>query len=439
MVSDTMLPEREPGRVRLGTLNMLRWLAVAGQSVAIGVVYVVLGFDLPLALCLVCIVASAALNLVLHFTYPAGKRLSDTQVSALLAYDQVQLAALLYLTGGLENPFALLFIAPVAVFASSLSLKHTVGLGLLSLLLMTGLALDHYPLPWEGGRMPELPPLYIAGVWIALVLGFGFTAVVSFRVASEAARMSAALSAAQLALAREQRLSALGALAAATAHELGSPLGTIAVVAKELARALPKEGALADDAALLQSQVERCREILRRLAQPDDAQEAYPVRAPLLAVLEEIAAPYRGGGVEIDVQGKGEGNCLVRRRPELLHGIANLVENAADFASTGVRLDARWTKDRIELDLCDDGPGFPADILDRLGEPYVTTRGRNSAPSQGEFEGMEGLGLGFFIAKTLLERTGATLVFGNAPAGGAVVRLSWPRAALDSANPKSAA
>ena len=437
MTGEATLPEPEPGRVRLGTLNMLRWLAIAGQSAAIGVVHFVLGYDLPLFLCAIAILASTALNLALAFAFPAGKRLRDNEISLLLAYDQVQLAALLFLTGGLENPFALLFIAPVAVFASSLSLKHTIGLGLLSLTLMTGLALYHDPLPWEAGAAPQLPPLYIAGVWIALVLGFGFTAVVSFRVAAEAARMSAALAAAQLALAREQRFSALGALAAATAHELGSPLGTIAVVAKELARALPKQGPLAEDAMLLQSQVERCREILGKLAQPDEGREDYPVQAPLLAVLDEIASPYRGGGVEIEVMGEGEGDCLVRRRPELLHGLANLVENAADFARTRVRLEARWTKAAVELEVTDDGPGFAAEILHRLGEPYVTTRGRDSEARPGEFEGTEGMGLGFFIAKTLLERTGASLDFGNSEQGGAYVRLSWLRASLEGNNPKA--
>ena len=206
-----------PGRVRLGTLTVLRWFAVAGQSFAVLLVQFGLQYDLPLAPCVALIAASVILNIVSGLRQPAARRLSDAEITAYLAFDQMQLALLLFFTGGIENPFALLFLAPAAIAASSLNLRRTIGLGMLSFALVTLLAVYHYPVPWEEDHGLALPTLYIGGLWIALVLGIGFTTTVAFRVAAEATRMSAALGATQLALAREQKLSALGALAAAAA------------------------------------------------------------------------------------------------------------------------------------------------------------------------------------------------------------------------------
>lgn len=432
-----ILPAQAPGRVRLGTLNALRWLAIVGQSVSVLIVDVGLGFQLPLIACLIAIAISVILNIVLSVLYPASRRLTDTETTLYLAYDQLQLGTLLYLTGGIENPFALLFLAPLAISASSLNLRNTVVLGALSLSLVTFLLFDHYPLPWVEGVPPILPSLYVWGVWIALMLGLGFTAIVAFRVATEATRMSSALAATQLALAREQKLSALGALAAAAAHELGTPLATIAVVAKELARELPQDGPHAEDLRLLQTQVRRCRDILGQLAHHGEEGDSYSADVPLPALLDEIATPFRDFGVEIDVRAEGEGSLSIPRRPEFMHGLTNLIENAADFAVSRVTLTTRWSGADVSIEIRDDGPGFAPEIVNRLGEPYVTTRPGSDALKEedlgpaGPSEGHEGMGLGFFIAKNLLERTGAKLKARNAQQGGAVVTLSWPRSALE--------
>jgi two-component system sensor histidine kinase RegB len=228
----------------------------------------------------------------------------------------------------------------------------------------------------------------------------------------------------------------LGALAAATAHELGTPLGTIAVVARELEREVPPNAPWLDDIRLLRSQAERCREILGKLAQHDSADDDVAAqRLPLAALLEEIAEPHRDFGVEIEITTHGEGAFSVRRQPEVLHGLGNLIENAVDFAVTKVSIDALWTANDVTVTIVDDGPGFDPSIFERLGEPYVTSRG---AAQNGEAENSNdarsnhsGLGLGFFIAKTLIERTGGLVDFSNASRRGAMVSVRWPRAALE--------
>jgi len=409
------------GPVRLQTLVLIRWIAVTGQAVAILLVHYGLAFELPLMPSLLVVGASVLLNVVLFVFYPASTRLSDAGAAGYLGFDLVQLAVLLYLTGGLENPFCLLIMVPVTISATILSLRSTLWLGALALLSVTLLLVAHRPLPWDASRL-AVPPLYQAATWSALVLGTLFLAVYAWQVAAEGRRMQEALAAAHGALAREQRLSALGSLAAAAAHELGTPLGTIALVAKELTRELPPGTPLADDAALLLSQAQRCREILARFARRPEAAEGGDVFSyPLLAALvEAAAAPHRNAGVTLDIVTPQGDQPVVARRPEIIHGLGNLIENAVDFAATRVTVALVWDRHNIEIDIDDDGPGFNVDILSSLGDPYTTSR-----PDAG------GMGLGVFIAKTLLEHTGATVRFENRPGGGAGVAIVWPRAVLE--------
>jgi two-component system sensor histidine kinase RegB len=300
----------------------------------------------------------------------------------------------------------------------------------LAFVAVTILAFYHWPLPWFGDAPLRLPVTYVVGLWSALVLGIGFTSVYAWRIATEAKRMSDALAATQAVLAREQRMSAVGGLAAAAAHELGTPLATIALVAKELKRTLPNKGPLAEDVTLLGSQVERCREILRRLSVRPEESEGALGEAAIGAVLDEVITPHRGFGITIEFSLAHDNaqQPLVRRSPELLHGLGNLIENAVDFARSRVQVEARWDDARISVTVTDDGPGFSPEVLDRLGEPYVSTRGAATDLSAGEPEVPQGMGLGFFIAKTLLERIGAKISVTNlGGTGGASVTVSWPR------------
>lgn len=435
------------GRVRLRTLSNLRWLAIGGQAAALFVVHFGLDYRLPLIGCLIAIVSSAALNTVFAIRFPATHRLSNRGATVFLAFDVVQLGALLYLTGGIENPFSLMFLAPVVIAAATLNLGNTLMLAGLALASVSFIALVHYPLPWVPGQHLDLPPLYLGGIWASLVIGIGFTSTYAWRIASESSRMQAGLAATQLALAREHRLASLGALATAAAHELGTPLGTIAVVARELERTLPPHSPESEDARLLRAEAERCRGILTRLARPEESVLGKPERLPLGALLDEIAGEHRGGDVAIDIQLPqlaGGPEPKVWRIPEFLHGLGNLVANAADFAGTKVAISAEWNMQEISLFVEDDGPGFEPEILERIGDPYVTSRPGSYALGNTElgptdaFAGQHGMGLGFFIAKTLVEQTGGSVRAKNREEGGARIVLHWPRGAIDGENPPGA-
>lgn len=431
------LTRGEEGRLRLGTLNMLRGMSLAGQAVTVLFVHFVLGFELPLLACLLVIFAGAVFTGALNIAYPAQHRPSDLAAFSYLMIDQAQVSILLYLTGGLQNPFTLTLLAAVVVASSSLNLRYALALGGYTLALITLLAAYHLPLPWSAGEAFSLPPIYVTGVWIALMLSLGFTTIATFRISSESSRMQAGYAAMELALAAEQKMAAIGSLAAAAAHELGTPLGTIAVVAKELQRELPKDGPLAEDAQLLRAQVERCREILGRLAQHRESDGLGPdARLPLLAFLDDLAQPHRTLKTQVAVEG-AEDSPVIKVLPELRYAIGNLIANAADFADRQVRVSAMWDASRIVVRVRDDGPGFAQEVLAKLGEPYVTTRPGRTAltdeqlgPAQPRQQHV-GMGLGFFIAKTLLERTGAELTFGNAFDGGASVTMAWPRGRLE--------
>lgn len=410
--------------LRLDTLVRLRWLAIVGQSVAVAGVHFGLGFTLPFGWCFIVIAVSASLNIALRIRFPLSHRLTDGPATALLAFDIVQLAALLFMTGGLQNPFAILFLAPVMISATALPPQRTLLLGLLAIVLATAISRYHMPLPWAGDERPVLPPFYQLGNWVALVLGLSFTGIYAWRVAKEARDLSDALAATELVLAREQHLSQLDGLAAAAAHELGTPLGTIALVARELTRLAPPEGEMAEDIALLREQVERCRGILGKLSSLQDADGGPLDQLTLRLLIEEAAGPQRPFGVPFEITMTGEKpEPVCRRNPGMIYGLGNIVDNAVDFASATVSIAADWTQGgQVVLTIADDGPGFPPDVLMRAGEPYLS-RGA------GENRAGGGLGLGLFIAKTLLERGGATLEFSNrpAPASGASIRIAWPR------------
>lgn len=428
---------RRARRLRVDTLIRLRWLAVAGQSLALLVVHFGLGFPVPLGLAFAAIAASVWLNIGLRLRYGVNHRLDDGPATVLLAYDLLQLTALLYLTGGLQNPFALLFLAPIMISAVSLSVERTLVLVALVVAAATFLAFIYLPLPWAPGESLGFPLLYRAGVWLALVCGAIFVAAYAFRVAEEARQLSDALTATELVLTREQHLTQLDGLAAAAAHELGTPLATITLVARELKRASGDSGPYAEDIALLEQEAQRCRAILGKLASmgAEDATDWQTLSVRHL--LEEVAEPYRHFGVDLAIDATGEGpepRCV--RNPGIIYGLGNLIENAVDFAASDVRIDARWTPGAVRVEILDDGPGFSPEVLAKLGEPYVTTRAleRRARNEEG------GLGLGLFIAKTLLERSGAAVSMSNAewPAVGARIAVAWPRANFDATDPPPA-
>jgi two-component system sensor histidine kinase RegB len=417
------LPRRR--NVRLDTLVRLRWLAIIGQTVAVLLVYYGLNFDLPIWACLAVIALSAWLNVALRVRFSLTQRLEPERAAWLLAFDIAELAVLLFLTGGLQNPFAFLFLAPVLLSATALPPRLTLMLGGFAVLCATVLVFVHYPLPWDKDDPLELPWPYMLGVWLSILLAIGFIGVYAWQLTEEGRQLSEALAATELVMAREQHLSQLDGLAAAAAHELGTPLSTISVIATELARAIEPSSPHADDVRLLREQAQRCRDILAKLTELSSDQPFDQL--PLSALIEEVVAPHRNFGVAIEVALPDEPRPPVgARNPAILYGLGNLLENAVDFAQERVEVTADWNGEDVAVIISDDGPGFAPEIIDRIGEPYVRSSKRRRMNAGGE---TTGLGLGFFIAKTLLERSGATLDFENRafPDRGAVVTIRWGR------------
>jgi two-component system sensor histidine kinase RegB len=412
------LPERETQGdwVRLRTLIVLRWMAIAGQLAAIVVADRVYGMQLPVGLCYLAVGVAIIANIFSITLFPENKRLSESEAFLTLLFDLTQLSFLILLTGGLTNPFALLVLAPVTISASALRLRSTVLLGSAAIFLISVASFWNIPLRFADGTELSVPGIFEFGFWLSIVIGILFLGLYSRRVATEMRAMSRALLATQMALAREQKLTDLGGVVAAAAHELGTPLATIKLVSAELMHELADQPELLEDARLIRDQADRCRDILRDMGRAGK-DDLHLRQAPLSAALREAAEPHvaRGKRVEFSfgpVEGGPERQPTILRRPEIIHGLRNLVQNAVDFARSTVWIEGEWTDRTLTVRIVDDGDGFPPNSIGRIGDPFV--RFRRAEATVPERPGYDGMGLGLFIAKTLLERSGAELTFANA-------------------------
>ena len=452
---------KKPARgewVRLRTFIYLRWLAVFGQSGAVIAGLFFLNLDLKLELISFFILLSASINILATLLYPENKRLSEKDIFLLLMYDLIQLCILLSLTGGLTNPFSVLVLAPVTISATALRLSSTLILGGIAGILITILGFFYIPLNTKNNLSLDSEILLI-GTWLALLITVIFLAGYARRVTVEMSSMSEALLATQMALEREQRLTALGGVVAAMAHELGTPLSTIKLASSEILNERNLDLDLREDIELINAQVDRCRDILHDMGRRGKDDTHLHV-APLLSLMQEAIEPHQDRGKSIiiiidnwsgdifdNLQFDGQPN--VYRRPEIIHGIRNLVQNAVDFAQSKVWIQLDWKTDRVLVKISDDGFGFPSEMIGRLGDPFVHKKlYKNVERSSQKYEGM---GLGLFIAKTLLERTGAKVTFSNSDMlkderiqgvrqEGAIVKVVWSKNLLeatgyDSSNP----
>jgi two-component system sensor histidine kinase RegB len=421
--SDFRHPQRH---IRLDTILRLRWLAALGQLAAIFIVAQGLEFDVPVIPCVAIIGLSAAVNLALQIAFNPMQRLEPVYAAALLALNIVELAGLLYFTGGLQNPFSFLFLAPVLISATALPIRLTIALGVLAVACASALVFFHTALPWDSDDPLVLPPIYLLGVWLSILVAIGVTSLYAFQVTEEARKLSDALAATELVLTREQHLTQIDGLAAAAAHELGTPLSTIFLIARELEKSVQGDEHLASELTTLREQAQRCRDILAKITQLSASGAPFD-RMPLSTLIEETVAPHRDFGVAIKVRlaVAATREPVGARNPAILYGVGNILENAVDFARTTVEVNAWWNAETVEIIISDDGPGIAPDMLRRIGEPYLSRR-RSTDEEQSEHSG---LGLGIFIARTLLERTGAKVSFTNRtfPDHGAVVQIVWPR------------
>lgn len=410
----------QPG-VQVRTLIRIRWAAITGQLATLAVVGFGFGFPIPWWPVLAAVLATAFLNLGVSWLYRARDRLDGASAFWNLAFDLVQISVLLFLTGGLANPFAIWLLVPVTISATLLSARATALLVAMAIGLLTFLWQKALPLPWEKGGI-QLPDTYRLGVFMAIGLGMIFLAAYAWAISAEARRRQAALIATQTALERESRMGALGSLAAAAAHELGGPLGTMTLIARDLEETLGQDPTYGADVQLLAQEVKRARDILTGIAERAEAEDPFP-ELPLPALLREVVEPFEPTRALVDffVPWEPRGGPVVRRSPELLHGLGNLVSNALRHASRRVVIESGESPQELWVAVADDGPGFPEELLPRLGEPFL-------GPS---FSGSGSTGLGIFIATTLLERTGAKLVFSNRPEGGARVEILWKRTDIE--------
>jgi len=442
-----LLQGRERGSwIRLRTLILLRWVAIIGQVAAITVAQRMYHLQLELGLCYLAVGASVIGNLVAMFVFPENKRLSEFENFLMVLFDLLQLAFLLFLTGGLHNPFALLLLGPVVIAANIMGLRSTMIVGGTAIVLVTLLAEFHFPLRTELGYILQIPEVFVFGNWVALIIATAFMGAYSQRISSEMLSMSDALAATNMALSREQKLTDLGGVVAAAAHELGTPLATIKLASAELMEELDDRPDLLEDAALIRQQADRCRDILRDMGRAGK-DDLHLRQAPISTIIHEAAEPHMDRGKTIHFEERpGTGGNLqqpsILRKPEIIHGLRNLIQNAVDFSRANVWVEAMWTEDAISIRILDDGRGYPSHLIGRIGDPFVRRRRTESErKARPEYEGM---GLGLFIAKTLLERSGASLTFANGStqnqsAGthaqsdrrGAIVEVIWPREKID--------
>lgn len=419
--TDAIPDQARSNWVRLRTLVFVRWAAILGQSAAIIIAVQIYHFEFQFGLASLAIGASILANLFVTFLFPTTRRMTEGEATLMLVFDVLQLGLLLYLTGGLNNPFAVLILAPVAIAATVLHLRATVLIVLLTLAVVSALGLWNLPIRTQSGLVLQLPSVFRFGFWLALAIGVLFLAVYARQVTTEIHAMRDALVATQLALAREQKLTDLGGVVAAAAHELGTPLATIKLVSAEMVDMLEGQPDLREDAELIRAQADRCRDILRSMGRAGK-DDLHLRRAPLEAVVREAAEPHLARGRAVTVTAAGDGpQPVILRKPEIIHGLRNLIQNAVDFAHEKVDIELSWTAGHVSIRISDDGAGFASSVLARIGDPFVHRRPWEESSTR---PGYEGMGLGLFIAKTLLERTGARLDFANG--NGAIVIVDWP-------------
>ncbi len=402
------------------TLVHLRWIAIVGQFIAINVVFFILELEFPILISYLVIIFGLITNLYLQFTVK-NVQLKDFHASIVLIYDLFQLSLLLYLTGGISNPFSILLIIPAIVSSTFLSMGTTIILGILTILFLFLLNVFHFPLPGIHENSFIFPKYYLFGFHIAIIIGLIFLSYFGARFAGETKKRSEALSKLQEILAKEYELESLGGQAAAAAHSLGTPLATISVVAKELKKEIGENKNYSKDIDLLISQTKRCSEILKKISKKQIKDDQFFSFVTLENLISEIIESFKEtSSKKIILDSQNDNNKIdIKRSPEIVYGLRNFIGNAVKFSNNEINIILNSDEKKVDVLINDDGPGFPKDIVEVLGEPYIKSKSQNVSSNSG-------LGLGTFLGKTLLERQFANLTFSeDNKLGGASVKISW--------------
>tara|TARA_Y100000992_G_scaffold80560_1_gene51197 strand:+ start:4250 stop:5539 length:1290 start_codon:yes stop_codon:yes gene_type:complete len=402
------------------TLVYLRWIAIFGQIIAVNLVFFILGLEFPILLAFLVIFVGFITNFYLQFGIKTI-RIKDFHASFFLVYDLVQLSLLLYLTGGISNPFSILLIVPAIVSSTFLSMGTTIILGGLTIIFLFLLTLFHYPLPGIHENAFTFPKYYLSGFFISIIIGLIFLSYFGMRFSGETKKRSEALNKLQEILAKEYELESLGGQAAAAAHSLGTPLATISVVAKELKKELGNNNDYSKDIDLLISQTKRCSEILKKISKKQIKDDKFFSYVTLEDLVNEIIDSFKEtSSKSINLVSENDNNKInIKRSPEIVYGLRNFIGNAVKFSKDTINIIINSNTKNIELIINDDGPGFPDDIIALIGEPYIKSKSQ-------EVSSNSGLGLGTFLGKTLLERQFANLSFSkDKNLGGASVKITW--------------
>jgi len=402
------------------TLVILRWIALIGQYLTISIVYFVLKFELLFFYCSAVILIGALTNFFLQFKFHKNQ-LNNFTSTFFLFYDLIQLSILLYLTGGVTNPFIILLIVPAIVSSTFLTLRSTLNLSFITIIVLLVLTLYHLPLPHSGDLHFHVPNYYLYAIPTAVIIGLIFLTYFGARFGIESRKRTEALNKLELILAKEHELESIGVQAAAAAHSLGTPLSTITVVAKELEKEIGSNPKYSNDINLLLTQTKRCGDILKKLSQDTLAEDSFLEDVKLDELLNEIARSYReisNKKLSVIVE-KNEINPRIERTLEITYGLRNFIGNAVKYSKSLVEISLESNNRITEVKVCDDGPGFPSDVKDVLGEPYIRSE-------DNKISSKSGLGLGTFIGKTLLERMKANVTFEKCPkTNGAMVIIQW--------------
>ena len=424
MELSTLFRTKENLNLDKNTLTILRYIAIFGQFFAINIIYFYLGLPFPIEASYAVISAGLLTNLYLQFKIKINQ-LKDLYASIFLVFDLIQLSILLYLTGGIFNPFCFLLIIPAIVSSTFLSMGTTIILGIITSVLLLVISFIHLPLPGEDMNLLHFPNFYKIGIVISIFIGLIFLSYFGIRFAGETKKRSEALNKLQEVISKEYELESLGGQAAAAAHSLGTPLATISVVAKELKKEIGSNTELSKDVDLLISQTKRCSEILKQISKKQIEEDIFLSSIKLEDLLEEIISSFKEtSSKEINLSvAKDENKISIQRTPEIIYGLRNFIGNAVKFSKSKVKINLFSDKNLIEIKINDDGPGIPEDIIKKIGEPYIKSKSK-------ELSSNSGLGLGTFLGKTLLERQNAKLSFKrNSDLGGALISITW--------NPKS--
>ena len=416
----TLFRTKENLNLDKNTLTVLRYIAIFGQFIAINIVFFYLDLQFPLKESYIIILIGLITNLYLQFRVKVNQ-LKDTYASLYLLYDIFQLSSLLYLTGGIFNPFSILLIIPTIVSSTFLSMGTTIILGLITSFLLFILSFTYLPLPGLDKNIFDVPNFYKLGILSAILIGLIFLSYFGIRFAGETKKRSEALHKLQEVISKEYELESLGGQAAAAAHSLGTPLATISVVAKELKKEIGDNKEISKDIDLLISQTKRCSEILKQISKKQIKKDIFLSSIKFEDLLEEIINSFKEtSSKKLDlVVVKDNNKIAIKRTPEIIYGLRNFIGNAVKFSKSRVKINLSSNKKNIEIRINDDGPGIPEDVIQKMGEPYIKSKSK-------ELSSNSGLGLGTFLGKTLLERQGAKLIFRrNSELGGALVILSW--------------